>query len=237
MEYFKTINDVFPQDFKDAYSFASIPTRYSLENKNWKEAAQLKLSPEHFPWEKFLWEKANVTFGRLLGAVHSNKLADAKSELEQLQIIHDKLKESKENYKANLVHIQINASQGWIKLYEGHRAEALTLMNAAADMEDSTEKHPVTPGEVIPARELLGDMYLETGEPIKALVAYQADLKRHPNRFNGLYGAGLAAEKSGNLKEAIQYYTQLLSIASSSNRPELALVKSFLKTNTQKLSL
>jgi tetratricopeptide (TPR) repeat protein len=203
-----------------------------LERKNWSEAAQLKLSPEHFPWDKFLWEKANVNFGRLLGAVHSNKLADAKSELEQLQSIHDKLKESKADYKANLVLIQIKTSEGWIKLYEGDKTEALTLMNAAADMEDATEKHPVTPGEVIPARELLGDMYLETGESVKALEAYQEDLKRHPNRFNGLYGAGLAAEKSGDTKEAVHYYNQLLSIAPDSSRPELILVKSFLKKNT-----
>lgn len=232
MEYFKTINDVYPLDFKDAYSFASIPTRYSLERKNWGEAAQLKLSPEHFPWENFLWEKANIIFGRLLGAVHRNKLTDAKSELEQLRIIHKKLKESKEEYKANLILIQIKTSEGWIKLYEGNKAEALALMNTAADMEDATEKHPVTPGEVIPARELLGDMYLEIGESVKALEAYQADLKRHPNRFNGLYGAGLAAEKSGNIKEAILYYNQLLLLASNSSRAELILVKSFLKDNT-----
>ncbi|MBK5278920.1 MAG: hypothetical protein JJE09_08665, partial [Bacteroidia bacterium] len=136
------------------------------------------------------------------------------------------------DYKANLVLIQIKTSEGWIKLYEGNKAEALTLMNDAADMEDSTEKHPVTPGEVIPARELLGDMYLEIGEPVKALEAYQADLRRHPNRFNGLYGAGLAAEKSDNIKGAIHYYSQLLSIASNSSRPELILVKYFLKFNT-----
>ncbi|HEV8515704.1 MAG TPA: hypothetical protein VGQ59_20615, partial [Cyclobacteriaceae bacterium] len=229
IEYFKTINEVFPYDFKDAYSFASIPTRYSLERKNWEEAMKLEFTPTNFPWDKFLWEKANINFGRLLGAVHSNKLAYAKSELEQLQTIHNKLKESKQDYKANLVLIQIKISEGWIKLYEGHKAEALTLMNEAANMEDATEKHPVTPGEVIPARELLGDMYLEIGEPIKALEAYQEDLKRHPNRFNGLYGAGLAAEKSGNIKEATLYYNQLLSIATESSRPELRLVKSFLK--------
>jgi tetratricopeptide (TPR) repeat protein len=232
MDYFKTINEVFPYDFKDAYSFASIPTRYALERKNWEEAAQLALSLETFPWEKFPWEKANVNFGRLLGAVHSNKLKDAKRELEQLKIIHNKLKESKENYKANLVLIQLKTSEGWIKLYEGHQAEALTLMKDAADMEDSTEKHPVTPGEVIPARELLGDMYLEMNEPAKAFEAYRADLERHPNRFNGLYGAGLSAERSGNIKDAIQYYNQLLSIAPNSNRPELTLVKAFLKDNS-----
>jgi tetratricopeptide (TPR) repeat protein len=232
IDYLKTIKDVFPQNFKVAYSFAAMPARYVLERKDWTEAYQLELSPSNFPWEKFPWEKANVSFGRLLGAVHSNKLIIAKSELKQLQLIHAKLNESKENYKANQVLIQIEISEGWIKLYEGHKADALTLMHAAADMEDSTEKHPVTPGEVIPARELLGDMYLEMGEPAKAFEAYQANLKRHPNRFNGLYGAGLSAEKSGNIKEAIRYYNQLLANTPNGNRPELMLVKSFLRKNS-----
>jgi tetratricopeptide (TPR) repeat protein len=231
IEYLNSINEVYPQDFKDAYSFASIPTRYSLENKNWNEATHLKFSPDDFPWEKFPWEKANINFGRLLGAVHTNNLTGAKIELKQLQIIHEKLKESKEDYKANLLLIQIKASEGWIKLYEGHKAEALTLMNDAADMEDSTEKHPVTPAEVLPARELLGDMYLEIGEPLKALEAYKADLKRHPNRFNGVYGAGLAAEKSGNIREAIHYYSQLISTASTSSRPEISRIQYFLKNH------
>jgi hypothetical protein len=229
IEYLKAINDIYPHDFKGAYSLASIPTRYALERKNWSDAMNLEFTPANFPWEKFLWEKANVNFGRLLGAVHNNKLAYAKNELKQLQIIHDKLKESKLDYKSNLVLIQIKISEGWIKLYEGNKADALALMNEAANMEDATEKHPVTPGEVIPARELLGDMYLETGEPQKALEAYQADLERHPNRFNGLYGAGLAAEKSGSIKQATLYYDQLLSIAPESSRPELKLIKSFLK--------
>jgi hypothetical protein len=231
MEYFNTINDVSPHDFKDAYSFASIPARYSLERRDWEEAALLELKPAYFPWEKFQWEKANVNFARLLGAVHSGKLGLAKNELRQLQLIHKKLTESRETYKANLVLVQVKTSEAWIKLYEGDKADALTLMNATADMEDATEKHPVTPGEVVPARELLGDMYLASGQPKKALEAYQADLKRHPNRFNGLYGAALAAEKSGNIKDAAIYYNQLLSMASGSSRPEMKLVKSFLKRN------
>ena len=228
MEYFSTVNEAYPHDFKDAYSFASIPARYALERKNWKEAACLELKP-NFPWEKFPWEKANVTFARLLGAVHSNQLSMVRNELQELQLIHEKLKETNENYKANLVLIQVKISEGWIKLYEGHKADALTLMSAAAAMEDATEKHPVTPGEVIPARELLGDMYMETGEPAKAFEAYQEDLKRHPNRFNGLYGAGRAADKAGRTKEAIYYYKQLLSRASASSRPDLTSAKSFLK--------
>lgn len=231
IEYLKTIKEVFPRNFKVAYSFTSMPARYALERKDWAEACQLELS-EDFPWETFQWEKANLSFGRLLGAVHSNKPTIARDELKKLQLIYERLNESKEDYKANLVLIQIKISEAWFDLYEGRKADALILMNVAADMEDSTEKHPVTPGEIIPARELLGDMYLETGDPVMALEAYRADLKRHPNRFNGLYGAGLAAEKSGDIKEALHCYNQLLSIAPNSSRPELILVKSFLKHNS-----
>ncbi len=233
IEYLKTFNDVFPQNFKVAYTFAAMPARYALERKDWAEASQLELSPANFPWDKFQWEKANVNFGRLLGAVHSNNLTAAKNELKQLQFIHEKLSEAKERYKANLVLIQIKTSEGWIKFAEGQKADALSLMNDAANMEDLTEKNPVTPGEIIPARELLGDMYLEMGEPAKALEAYESDLKRHPNRFNGLYGAGLAEEKLGNPKKAMLYYKQLLTLtnSSNSNRPQLVAVKSFVRSN------
>jgi len=104
-------------------------------------------------------------------------------------------------------------------------------MTAAADREDKTEKHPVTPGEVIPARELLGDMLLQTNKPVQALKTYELDLKTHPNRFNGLYGAGSSAEKSNDFAKAKYYYRQLNAIANSknSNRPELAVTKLFLK--------
>lgn len=229
IEYVRTIKDVFPESFKVAYAFAAMPARYTLERRDWAEALKLELSPSDFPWEKFPWEKANVSFARLLGAVHSGKLVVARSELKALQRIRQKLDGPDEKYKANLVNIQTKICESWIKLYEGEKADALILMNAAADMEDATEKHPVTPGELIPARELLGDMYLKTGEPVKALAAYRANLKRHPHRFNGLYGAGLAAERSGDIKEAIRYYRQLVANASNSNRRELIQVKAFLK--------
>jgi tetratricopeptide (TPR) repeat protein len=92
-------------------------------------------------------------------------------------------------------------------------------------MEDKTEKHPVTPGAVIPARELLGDMLLQMNEPAKALEAYAADLQKHRNRFNGLYGAGLAAEKLNNREKADLYYRQLLSIADTANAQRQELIQ------------
>jgi tetratricopeptide (TPR) repeat protein len=234
IEYLNRNSEVDPKTFKVAYAFAAIPTRYALERRDWNAAMNLELKPTDFPWEKFPWEKANINFGRMLGAVHSNKLPEAKNELKNLELIHKQLTEAKESYKANLLLIQIKASHAWIKLAEGKQSDAIALMTEAADIEDATAKHSVTPGEVIPARELLGDMYLEINEPAKALESYEADLRTHPNRFNGLYGAGLAAEKLGDRKKALQYYNQLLGITnpSESKRKELKTAQVFINRNS-----
>lgn len=233
MEYLNTITEVFPLNFKVFYSFASIPTRYALERKDWTAAANLELSPAGFTWEKFPWEKSNVNLGRLLGAIHTNHLTAANHELKELQRNYEQLLNAKENYKASLVNIQLKIGEGWIRFAEGKKAEAITLLMAAADMEDATEKHPVTPGEIIPARELLGDMYLAMGESAKALEAYEANLKRHQNRFNGIYGAGLAAEQSKDFDRASMYYKKLLALSNSTedDRPALQQAKSFLNVH------
>ena len=127
--------------------------------------------------------------------------------------------------------MQINASEAWINYKEGNNNEALKLMTAAADMEDATEKHPVTPGEIIPARELLGDLLLEMNKPALALEAYKSVLKTHPNRLNGLYGAGVAAQKSGNKEEAIAQFKKLATTTTpNSTRQEVQNARSFLNS-------
>jgi tetratricopeptide (TPR) repeat protein len=229
-DYLKTIHEVYPVDFKVAYAFAAIPARYLLENKMWKDAASLQIYPVDFPWKKFPWQEAIIHFTRVLGSVHIDNIDSAKSELKKLKVIYDTLANEKDIYKANQVKIQITASDAWISFKEGKNDEALKLMNAAADMEDATEKHPVTPGEVIPARELLGDMLIQMGHTAKASEAYQEDLEKHPNRFNALHGAGLAAEKSGDKEKAKFYYQQLSDISAiNSTRPELEAARLFLK--------
>jgi len=230
-EYLNTIKEVYPVNFKVAYAFAAIPARYVLENKLWQEAAHLRAHPASFPWQDFQWQKAIIHFTRLLGNVHIGQLDSARAELKALYPIEDQLKGQKDIYKANQVRVQIDAGQAWIKFKEGKNEEALQLMKLAADQEDQTEKHPVTPGEVIPARELLADLLLALNKPDDALEAYENDLQKHPNRFNGLYGAGLAAEQSGNLKKAAFYYRQLVSTTDSVNatRPELLALNQFLK--------
>jgi tetratricopeptide (TPR) repeat protein len=230
LEYLKTINEVYPVNFKEAYAFAAIPSRYVLENKNWKEAAALQIHPASFPWNNFPWQNAIIHFARLLGSVHTGNLSAARLELTKLNELHDTLETQKDAYKSKEVEIQIKIGEAWIQFASANKTEALTLMKLAADMEDSTEKHPVTPGEVLPARELLGDMFLQMNQNENALQAYEAVLKKSPNRFNSLYGAGKAAQKSGNNQKAVFYYKQLSTTAdtASSNRPELAEIKSFL---------
>lgn len=134
---------------------------------------------------------------------------------------------------ANLVLIQIKAGEAWIKLEEGHKVQAIKLMTEAANMEDATAKHPFTPGEIIPARELLGDLYMEIGDFSSAISAYEADLNRHPNRFNGLYEAGRALEKSGDAKNASHYYEKLIAITNSSvsDRPQTETIALFFRNN------
>jgi tetratricopeptide (TPR) repeat protein len=179
--------------------------------------------PAKFPWEKFSWQKAIIHFSRVLGAVHNGKMAEAKKELQNLKALHNILsKEKNMSREAAQVAVQINTSEAWIQYKEGNSDKALDLMTTAADMEDGTEKHPVTPGEVLPARELLGDMLLEMNKPALALEAYKSVLKTHPNRLNGLYGAGLAAYKSGNKEEAALFFSKLLNTtAPNSPRQEL----------------
>jgi len=231
LDYLQTVDVVFPLNNKSAYTFAAIPTRYVLERKDWKEAAALVLKPADFPWQNFPWERSLISFGKVLGAVHAKQLHGAKEALEELKASHASLVQSNKTYEANQVNIQVKAAEGWIALTEGNRREAIKLMTEAADIEDATEKHPITPGEVVPARELLGDMYLEMGDYANALKAYEYNLKRHPGRFNGLYGAGLAAQKAGEKEKAVTFFQQLIEIAqpSETKRPTLASAASFLK--------
>ncbi|MEO6230997.1 MAG: hypothetical protein ABJB11_03585 [Ferruginibacter sp.] len=226
VKYLATFNNVYPANFKVAYAFAAVPSRFLLENKNWAEAASLQIRTTDFPWIKFPWQEGIIHFTRMLGAAHLGNIADAKNELEKLRQLQEVLKNQKDTYKSGQIAIQIKTGEAWIQFFSGKLAEAESMMKLAADMEDSTEKHPVTPGAVLPARELLGDMLLQLNQHENALQAYETVLEKCPNRFNSLYGAGKAAEKTGNKKKATFYFKQLASIADTLNpqRTELASI-------------
>lgn len=229
LQYLSTIKEVYPMNFKVAYASAAIPARIALETKNWDVAANLQLPQTNISWNKFPWQEAIIHFARLLGAVNSQKIDAAKTELLKLNVLHDTLLQQKDAYKANQVAIQIKTGEAWITLAQGKNAEALQLMKTAADMEDNTTKHPVTPGEALPARELYADMLLQLNQNEDALHEYEAVLEKSPNRFNSLYYAGVTAGRVGDDNKKSSYYKQLYSIAgATSKRGELTVVKSFL---------
>ena len=231
VDYLETINEVYPVNSKSAYAFAAIRTRNLLERKMWKQAAALSLHPANFPWEKFPWQEAIIHFARAMGAVNTNNPNEAKEELQKLNLLYDELaKQTDKKQEAAQVAVQLKTLQAWIEFKQGNNEKGLNLMRAAADMEDGMEKHPVTPGEVTPARELLGEMLLEMNQPVSALEAFEADLKIRPDRFNGLYGAGLACERAGNKAQAAVYFKDLLKSSDAQNckRVELQKARSFL---------
>jgi tetratricopeptide (TPR) repeat protein len=152
----------------------------------------------------------------------------AKSEWQTLKQLHDTLQKQKEIYRAYQVAIQVKAGEAWIQFTSGQAREGLDLMKWAAAMEDSTTKHPVTPGEVLPARELYADMLNMAGQKQAALENYLAVLQKSPNRFNSLYGVARTAKNMGKTELAANYYNQLLKMASpKSDRPELTEARAF----------
>jgi tetratricopeptide (TPR) repeat protein len=226
------VNDVFPKnDFAATYALTAMPVRMVLETKQWHLASKLEFPSIDFPWNELPWESAMLHFGKALGFSHTGKITSAEGELKSLESLHQKLLDEKETYKAAQVNVQVHAAKGWVHLAKGENEEALDFMRKAANLESKTSKHPVTPGEVLPADELLGDMLLKLNKPTEALEAYELNLKGHPNRFNGLYGAAIAAKKSGNDEKAMQYFNQLIELTknSKSDRPEVEEALKFIQ--------
>lgn len=214
-----------------AYAFASIPARFALERGDWKQAAALKLSPADLAWSKFPQAEAVLVFARGLGAARIGDVVAARRDMERLQALKEAMAAAKMDYWAGQADFQIKTVSAWIALAEKRPEEAVRLMRAAAEAEDASDKHPITPGNVAPSRELLGEMLMTLNSPAQAFAEFERSLKRDPNRFRGVYGAARAAETSGNRKAARDYYARLqaLTINRETERPELAQAKAFLK--------
>jgi tetratricopeptide (TPR) repeat protein len=227
-----SLSKVDQEVFQAAFAWSAMPARFALERHRWDEAAALTLHPTAFPWERFRFAEANISFARAIGAARSGKAAAARQDVDKLASIQKALSEVKIGYDwATQAEIQHRAAAAWLAHAEGKDEEALQLMRAAADLDDTIEKHPVTPGAILPAREMLGDLLLEVNQSAPALKEYEAVLQNSPNRFNSLYGAALAAELLGDHKKARAYYEKLAALCSHSDasRPELQKAKIYLK--------
>ena len=148
----------------------------------------------------------------------------ARADTAKLVELRDKLREAKDAYWSGQVDIQHQVATAWLLLAQGKADEALKAMSAAADAEDKTEKAPVTPGPLAPARELYAAMLLDSGMAAEALAAFEATLKKEPHRFGATIGAARAALKAGNAAKARASYAAVLELAAEADpvRPEVA---------------
>ena len=226
-ELIKKIRSFYPTTITAViYPIAAIPSRLALENKNWQSAVNLELQEMDLDWEQFPWQKAIHHFAKALGAAHTKDFSLVEKEIGILSKLHQKLIAENDRSKfiqVKQVEIQIKTAQAWMDFTKGNEDKGLAFMKEAVAMERKTSLHPVTPGDVLPAIELLGDMLLEMNRPKEALAAYKENLNKHPERFNGVYGAAIAAKQSGDSEIAMQYFSQLIELTknSKSDRPEI----------------
>jgi hypothetical protein len=211
------------------FARAAIPARYCLERQAWAEAATLQSLPSPFPYAD-----AITYLVRGLGAAHLKDEAAVHEAIQSLEQIRIKLAQAKDDYWANQTEIERQELVAMLSLVQGHATDAVAGMRRAADMEDKTESASVTPGPLKPAREILGELFLQLKRPSEALKEFQATLKKQPNRFWSVYGAAESAKRVGDRKQANIYFQKLLTIANSADRPgrvELAEARAQTGTN------
>ena len=209
------------------YALAAAPARHAVERGDWNAASQLQVRPSPFNFVV-----AITHFARAPGAARSGKPDAAKADIAKLTELSAKLRDAKDAYWSEIVDIQRQVAAAWVLHAEGKFDEALKAMSAAADAEDKTDKHAVTPGPLAPARELYGFMLLDRGLAKEALVAFEATKIKEPNRFNAFLGAAQAAEKLGDRATAKANYQKLIAMVdATSDRPAMAAAKKFVASN------
>jgi len=222
----------------DAYAMAAMPARYALERQRWDEAAALTLPQQReFDWSLFPHAEAVLVFARALGEARNGNIDGARKDLDRLQGLRASLikinsEGTWQEYWVSQIENHRQMVTAWIAYTQGRRHEALQLLRAAANREDATEWDPVMPGRIVSARQLLGEMLLDTNSPRQALQAFEAALKVEPGRFLSLYGAARAAELSGDQARAKGFYARLVGQTASADveqRPALKIARAFLK--------
>ncbi|HVR42017.1 MAG TPA: hypothetical protein VMS56_01125 [Thermoanaerobaculia bacterium] len=209
MREMREVSKLDANSFAAYYALAAVPARYALERRDWAGAAALEVEPAGLAWEKIPYAEALTAFARAVGAARRGEVGRAREDLARLGELRGRLESANNAYWAEQVRITELLAEGWIARAEGRDDDALARLRSAADREDATEKSPVTPGAVVPAREMLGDLLLELGRPSDALAEYERSLADNPNRLNGLTGAARAAQLAGARAKALDYYARV----------------------------
>lgn len=214
--------------FVASFHMAAIPARIAVEQGNWEKAAELEpRTPEYLPWDASPWAEGLTWLSKGLGAAHTDNLEAASEAEQQLKDLRDGAKEDEAQDMANYIEIDRRILSGWIAYEQGEQDKAIALLKSAAELEDAVEKHPVTPGALLPPNEALGNLFMELDRPKEALEAYKASDNIWPGRYNTLLGAARAAKKAGDKLAALNYYERLLASVGESERPEISEAKRF----------
>ncbi|HEX7284504.1 MAG TPA: hypothetical protein VF239_20780 [Vicinamibacterales bacterium] len=203
----------------NTFAMAAIPARYAMERQQWAEAMRLEVNPA----PQTPYTEAITHFSRAVGAARAGQPAAAAADIARLAAIRDREIEMKDEYWAQQVDIQRRGAEAWVMFAEGKKAEAIKAMSDTADAEDKTDKAAITPGPIAPAREMLGYMYMENNQPKEALAAFEAVMKKEPNRFLAIWGAAKAAEALKQTAKAKGHFKHLTEMGkdAGSERPEL----------------
>ena len=214
---------IFGQRFTSDTAFAATAARYALERQDWRAAAALEIHE----LVKAPQGRTITHFARALGAARSGNPAAAQADIEKLKELRATMEKANQGYWAGQIEVQILGAQAWVAQGQGNRDEALKFMRAAADLEDSSEKHVAMENRLYPMRELLADMLMEQGQAALALTEYEVSMKNAPARLRGFYGAAKAAEASGDKKKAAAYFSSLarLTRTADGDRAELRELK------------
>jgi len=217
-----------PDHVAAAYAYAAIPARLALERGDWAAAANLELTPaaaSGFPWQKYPFAEAVNAFARGVGAARMKDVAAAQAEVKRLQQLRDAMTALKSAYWADQIDINAEVVTGLAAIADGHNDEGVETLRKAAAREDATEKHAVTPGPIVPAREVLASVLLELGKPADALREYEAALTREPNRLRSTLGAAQAAERAGDAAKARAYNSKVAELTDAADAPRPEVVQ------------
>jgi tetratricopeptide (TPR) repeat protein len=199
------------------FANAAIPARLCLELRDW--ACAMALAPRPSP---FAYADSITVFTRGLGAAHLGNTEAAQQSIAELAGIRDRLSAARDNYWADQTEIQRQEVAAQLAAARGDTAQALALFKRAAEMEDVTELASITPGPLVPAREMLGELLLAMAQPAQALAQFKATLAKQPNRYWSVYGAAQAAKGAGDAAKAQAYFRQLLAMAPHADEPRRA---------------
>jgi tetratricopeptide (TPR) repeat protein len=215
--------------FVSAFHLAALPARKAVERREWEDATALEpRTPDYLPWDASRWPEGISWYARGLGGVQTGDLGMARDAEQQIAALRERAREDGDEHLATYIEVDRQILAGWIARAAGEDQKAVGLMRSAAALERTVEKHPVTPGALLPPNEALGDLLMDLDRPTEALAAYRASDEIWPGRYNTLLGAARAAHAAGDEVAAREYYGELLDIASDSRRAGVSEARRFL---------